>query len=103
MKADIHPNLTISNVICACGETFQTLSILNEIRAAVTKIGELSELSRKSLANAGNPDVRAADLAKVTAALQDPAYKKAIADYTAWVEDNCGDTSAKILSAATGG
>ena len=35
MKADIHPNLSECRVICACGEGFQTLSILKEIRVEI--------------------------------------------------------------------
>ena len=35
MKADIHPNLNICTVVCACGETFQTLSILSEFRVEI--------------------------------------------------------------------
>jgi large subunit ribosomal protein L31 len=35
VKADIHPNLAICTVVCACGESFQTLSILTDIRVEI--------------------------------------------------------------------
>lgn len=35
MKANIHPVLNECKVLCACGETFQTLSILEEIRVEI--------------------------------------------------------------------
>jgi len=35
MKPDIHPKLSVCRVACACGATFETLSILKEIRVEI--------------------------------------------------------------------
>jgi large subunit ribosomal protein L31 len=35
MKKGIHPKLKTINVTCACGEQFQTLSVLDEIRVEI--------------------------------------------------------------------
>jgi large subunit ribosomal protein L31 len=35
MKADMHPQLNECTITCACGEAFQTLSILTEIRVEI--------------------------------------------------------------------
>ena len=35
MKADIHPALSECHVVCACGETFNTLSVLKDIRVEI--------------------------------------------------------------------
>ena len=35
MKSNIHPVLNVCHVLCACGEAFDTLSVLNEIRVEI--------------------------------------------------------------------
>ncbi len=35
MKAGIHPEYELSNVVCACGNKFQTRSTLKEIRVEI--------------------------------------------------------------------
>ena len=35
MKADIHPKYDTASVECACGNTFQTRSTVNEIRVEI--------------------------------------------------------------------
>lgn len=35
MKAGIHPNYINTNVVCACGSTFQTRSTSKEIRVEI--------------------------------------------------------------------
>lgn len=35
MKADIHPNYEICTVQCACGNTFQTRSTMNDIHVEI--------------------------------------------------------------------
>jgi large subunit ribosomal protein L31 len=35
MKAGIHPEYDLSNVVCACGNKFQTRSTLKEIRVEI--------------------------------------------------------------------
>ncbi|MGB3400384.1 MAG: 50S ribosomal protein L31 [Candidatus Deferrimicrobiaceae bacterium] len=35
MKPDIHPKYMKSTVKCACGNTFETLSVINEIKVAI--------------------------------------------------------------------
>ena len=35
MKTDIHPKMITADVVCACGETFKTLSTTNEIRVEI--------------------------------------------------------------------
>jgi len=35
MKPDIHPKYMKSTVKCACGNTFETLSAINEIKVAI--------------------------------------------------------------------
>ena len=35
MKADLHPELNLIEVVCACGNTFETHSTLNELRLEI--------------------------------------------------------------------
>jgi len=35
MKQGIHPNYTVSNVLCACGSKFETRSVNPEIRVEI--------------------------------------------------------------------
>jgi len=35
MKADLHPELNLIEVVCACGNTFETHSTLSELRLEI--------------------------------------------------------------------
>ncbi len=35
MKSDLHPGLNLIDVVCACGNTFQTHSTLEELRLEI--------------------------------------------------------------------
>lgn len=35
MKADLHPELNLIDVVCACGNTFQTHSTLSDLRLEI--------------------------------------------------------------------
>jgi hypothetical protein len=68
------------------------------IHDAVAKFYAISELADNALTST-NPAEKAAAVKAAADAAKDPAAKSAIADYTAWVQANCGDQTSKILSA----
>jgi hypothetical protein len=72
-----------------------------EIHDAIVKVYAVSELASDALSGTASAADRAATAKATAAAASDPAFKTAIADYTAWVKANCGDQTAKILSGAS--
>ena len=73
----------------------------SEIHDAIAKVYAVSELATNALSGSQSAADRVASAKATAAATSDPAFKTAIADYTAWVTTNCGDQTAKILSGAS--
>jgi large subunit ribosomal protein L31 len=80
MKKGIHPTLKLINVTCACGESFQTLSVRDEIKVEIcSKCHPFYTGKKKILDTAGRVEkfMKRASMAMTEDELKKKARKKA--------------------------